>query len=368
MKKLVVSLKERSYFIVMDTSLGELGKYIAAAGLGKRVFIVTNAVVAKKYLSVVTAGCRRNAIAVSTVILPDGEKYKTLATVEKLYAAALKAGVDRSTCVVALGGGVVGDVAGFFAATYLRGLSCIQVPTTLLAMVDSSVGGKTGVDLPDGKNLVGSFHQPKLVWIDPATLVTLPARQLRNGMAEVIKYGVIRDTALFGRLEKMFPAGGMDISAALTSARLSRIIFDCCSIKARIVEKDEFETKGLREILNFGHTFGHAIETATQYRSYLHGEAVALGMAMAARCAMKMGILAPAAARRIQQLIERVGLPIVPVGRMLSPLIIAGLMRRDKKVKEGSVRLILPTGIGSVKAVSFKSDTEIINLCSGGEA
>lgn len=358
MKTVPVSLGERSYCIVLGRPLRELGKHVAAKGLARRVFIVTNTVVAKRYLADVAAGFKQQNIPVASVILPDGERYKTLASVEKIYAAALKAGVDRSTCIVALGGGVVGDVAGFFAATYLRGLACIQVPTTLLAMVDSSVGGKTGVDLPGGKNLVGAFHQPKLVWIDPAALATLPARHLRNGMAEVIKYGVIQDAALFARLEKT-------VSPGMDPSRLLPVIAGCCSIKARIVEQDEFETKGLREILNYGHTFGHAIETATRYRAYLHGEAVAIGMVMAAQCAVKMGMLFAADARRIEKLIAQAGLPVsIP----FSPATLAPLLLRDKKVKDGSIRLILPAGIGSVKTVSFKTTREIISLLKSGGA
>ncbi|MGA2089866.1 MAG: 3-dehydroquinate synthase [Endomicrobiales bacterium] len=361
MKNVSVSLGKRSYCIVLGKPLRDLGKYFADHGLGKRVFIVTNTVVAKQYLGIITAGFKLNKILVDSIILPDGERFKTLAAVEKLYTAALKAGVDRSTCVVALGGGVVGDVAGFFAATYLRGLSCIQVPTTLLAMVDSSVGGKTGVDLPGGKNLVGSFHQPKLVWVDPATLATLPERQMRNGMAEVIKYGIIKDASLFMRLEKTF-SNKNDV-AAVTASQVARIIADCCSIKARVVEKDEFETKGVRETLNFGHTFGHAVETATRYRTYLHGEAVAIGMAMAARCAVKTGMLAPAIAQRIELLIKNAGLPTT---LRLSPGAVVPLMRRDKKVKDGAIRLMLPTGIGTVKAVSFNNEQHIVDLLKNG--
>jgi 3-dehydroquinate synthase len=372
MKKVSVSLGKRSYSIIMDKPLRELAKYAAAKRLGQRFFIVTNTVVAKRYLNAVESGFKFIDVAVDCAIIPDGEQFKTLETVEKLYKAAYKAGVDRSTCVVALGGGVVGDIAGFFAATYLRGLPCIQVPTTLLAMVDSSVGGKTGVDLPGGKNLVGAFHQPKLVWIDPATLETLPPRHLRNGMAEVIKYGIIKDAALFARLEKMYPDN--DTAASLLPSQLARIIFDCCSIKARVVKKDEFETKGLRETLNFGHTFGHALETATRYRDYLHGEAVAIGMVMAARCAKEMGILSPAHCGRIERLISRAGLPTDPglIQSPVTPDTLVSLMLRDKKAKGGSIRLILPIRIGAVKAVTFKSEKEIVDLCfplkSGGKA
>lgn len=362
MKTITVSLGERSYRIVLGKPLNELGGHLAASGLARRVFIVTNTTVGKRYLSALAGGCTRRHIAVDSVIIPDGERHKTLATVNKLYAAALKAGVDRATCVVALGGGVVGDIAGFFAATYLRGLPCVQVPTSLLAMVDSSVGGKTGVDLPGGKNLVGAFHQPRLVWIDPSTLNTLPARHLRNGLAEVIKYGVIRDAALFARVEKLVAAGPLSVQRQ--AAPLETIIRDCCAIKARVVEKDEHETRGLREILNFGHTFGHALETATKYRTYLHGEAVAVGMAMAVQFAVARGMLAAHAAGRITGLITRAGLPTT--AREAVPEELVRLMRRDKKASGGAIRFILPTAIGAVTAVSFPDAKDIIKLLKAG--
>jgi 3-dehydroquinate synthase len=349
MKKIIVDLQDRSYPINIGVRLDQLGRYLKGQEYGPKAIVVTNTTLRKRYLPELVKGLTGAGFTVSTAVIPDGEKYKKLSTVEKLYRAALAAKADRSTVVIALGGGVVGDITGFFAATYMRGIPFVQVPTTLLAMVDSSVGGKTGVDLPDGKNLVGAFYQPKAVWIDLDTLKTLPARQLRNGLAEIIKYGAIADEQFFEWLEKV-------LLRKLADAEFGWMIATGCAIKARVVEKDEFERRSLREILNYGHTFGHAIETLTRYRTWCHGEAVAIGMNLAAKFAVELGVLTAAAQQRIETLLATAGLPVTVPGR-LTPRRMIDTMLRDKKVREGKLRLVLPERIGSVKVIAVPADT-----------
>jgi len=258
----------------------------------------------------------------------------------RAFLAALAAGIDRRSLVVALGGGVVGDMAGFAAATFLRGVPLVQVPTTLLAMVDSAVGGKTGVDLREGKNLAGAFYQPVMVLADTATLETLPPRQLRNGMAEVIKYGVIKDRRLFDSLQRIGEKERMP-----SAKEFDEIIRRCCRIKAGVVEIDEREEKGVREILNFGHTFGHAIETLTGYKTYNHGEAVAIGMVLAGRLAQRLGIFHEQ--ERLENVIRAFGLPTEVKGFLPAQKIIA-IMIKDKKVRNGKLRFVLPVSIGKI--------------------
>jgi 3-dehydroquinate synthase len=269
--------------------------------------------------------------------VPPGESSKSMENVASLVSSLAKSHVPRSGTVVALGGGVIGDLAGFVAATYLRGIAFVQVPTTLLAMVDSSVGGKTGVNLPEGKNLVGAFHQPKLVVADLDTLKTLPAREFSAGMAEVIKYGAIRDAALFKRV-----IGGVKP----TDADLDAIVETCVAIKARIVERDEFETKGERALLNFGHTIGHAIEKATGYTKYLHGEAIALGMRAAAWLSVWQAGLPEAEAKRIEAALVANGLP-VKIDPKVDRAAILGALGNDKKVAaDGRNRWVLLKKLG----------------------
>ncbi len=339
MKKIIVKLKERSYAITIGGALAGVGRAMSSAGLRGKVLLVTNTTVQRLYAKEVQDSLKRAGFTVAAIALRDGEEYKDLTSVSNIYTAALKAGLDRKSTIVALGGGVVGDIAGFAAATYLRGISLVQIPTTLLAMVDSSVGGKTGVDLKEGKNLAGAFYQPKLVWIDPAVLKTLPPRQLQNGMAEVIKYGVIADLQLFSFLEKkLTPVSG------LRSPDLVGVIARCCGIKAKVVEKDEFETKGLREILNFGHTYGHAVEAASGYK-VLHGEAVAIGMMAAGKIAVKLGCLKLKDLARLGDLIQNTGLPVL--SKVKYPFsTIEKIMLKDKKTRDGKFRFVLPNKIG----------------------
>ncbi|HBU69042.1 MAG TPA: 3-dehydroquinate synthase [Elusimicrobia bacterium] len=344
MNRIIVNLAERSYPIYVGARLENLGRELSRTGLTGRVFVVTNPKIKKLYYQRLLRGLKARGLEAVCAVIPDGEKYKTLKTVEKLYAMALKAGLDRKSVVVALGGGVVGDIAGFFAATYLRGLAFVQVPTTLLAMVDSSVGGKTGVDLKEGKNLVGAFYQPKLVWIDETVLGTLPPRHIRNGLSEVIKYGVIKDAGFFSYLEKSVERG-------LKAADYVKIISVSCRIKASVVKEDEYETRGKREILNFGHTFGHAVETLSGYSGYLHGEAVAIGMAVASDIAVKLKIISCPTAMRIKNLLKLAGLPL-GLDRPRPFKQILEVMLRDKKTLGGKLRFVLPRGIGKAGVYS----------------
>ncbi len=279
-----------------------------------------------------------------TILFDDRESAKTLATVEWLCRELARAGADRRSVIVALGGGVVGDIAGFVAASYMRGIRIVQVPTTLLAQIDSSIGGKTGVNLPEGKNLIGAFHQPRLVITDPQMLKTLPARQYRAGLYEAIKYGVIGDEMLFRFLERQLS----DVLKQRPAA-LEWVLERCIRAKAEVVSADERES-GLREILNFGHTFGHALEAATRYRKFLHGEAVGLGMIAAARLSVEMKLLAAADAARISQLVRRVG-PLPKVPTMKAERLVE-LMRADKKARDGRLRMVLARRIGAVETVA----------------
>ncbi len=283
----------------------------------------------------------RRAHPTTTVLFDDQELSKTLATVERLCRELARAGADRRSVIVAMGGGVVGDVAGFVAASYMRGIRIVQVPTTFLAQIDSSIGGKTGVNLPEGKNLVGAFHQPRLVITDPQMLKTLPARQYRAGLYEAIKYGVIGDDILFRFLERQLG----DVLKQRPAA-LEWVLERCIRAKAEVVSADERES-GLREILNFGHTVGHALEAATRYRKFLHGEAVGWGMVASARLSVQMKMLAEADETRITRLVRRVG--TLPRLTAVNPRRLIDLMRGDKKARNGRLRMVLAQRIGAVE-------------------
>jgi 3-dehydroquinate synthase len=300
------------------------------------LMVVSNSTVAELYLARLAAGFPGRRIA--ECILPDGEQYKTLQTVGTVLDALVDHKLNRDAIVLALGGGVIGDIAGFSASCYQRGVRYIQIPTTLLAQVDSSVGGKTGVNHRAGKNLIGAFHQPSAVIADTDTLATLPDREYAAGLAEVIKYGCIWDTGLFDWLDQ-----NLSTLKARGSEALTHAIARSCEIKAMVVAKDEREN-GLRAILNFGHTFGHAIEAATNYHTYLHGEAVAIGMLMAADMSRRLGLIDGAVQERIRSILTRAGLPTtaprIGAARALE------LMRMDKKVLAGTVRLVLLEELG----------------------
>jgi len=314
----------------------------APTDLGRRVLLVSNQTLLRHYGNRAIASLEQAGFQVATCALPIGERYKTLKSVQKIYDAALAHRLERSSTLVALGGGVIGDMTGFAAATWLRGIHVVQIPTSLLAMVDAAIGGKTGVNHPQGKNLIGAFHQPRLVLIDPEVLQTLPSREFRAAIAEVIKYGVIWDPTLFDQLEA---SKRLDNQRYVTPTLLQGILTRSCRTKAQIVSQDEKEA-GLRAILNYGHTIGHAIESMTAYRRVNHGEAVALGMIAAGQIATDLGFWEPAAAQRQMDLIQKADLPTqlppsLDVGAVLDAL------QTDKKVKAGRVRFILPTHIGT---------------------
>ena len=323
-------------------ALARAGELVSALGPSSGIYFISSPTVWKHVQRKVSRGFGRNAAA-KTILFRDGEPAKTLRTVEILCRALVRAGADRRAVIVAVGGGVVGDVAGYAAASYLRGVRLVHIPTTLMAQVDSSIGGKTGVNLPEGKNLVGAFYQPALVITDPDALGTLAGRQFRSGLYEVIKYGVIGDRSLFEFLENR-----MERILKRDRASLDWILPRCIGAKAAVVSRDERES-GLREILNFGHTFGHALETLTRYRRFLHGEAVGWGMIAAARLAVATGRLSSREANRLELLVFSAGpLPFVPAFPMERWL---AAMRADKKTRGGRLRFILPRTIGEVSTV-----------------
>ncbi|WP_338355513.1 3-dehydroquinate synthase [uncultured Marinobacter sp.] len=344
-RELSVELGERSYPIFIGEGL--LGTQdLSAFVSGAQVMIVTNETVAPLYLERAKAcfpGKR-----VDTVVLPDGEKFKDWQTLNSIFDGLLEHRHTRKTTLVALGGGVVGDMAGFAAACYQRGVPFIQIPTTLLSQVDSSVGGKTGINHPLGKNMIGAFHQPQAVLIDTASLQTLPAREVSAGLAEVIKYGLIRDQGFLGWLEEH-----MDALVSLDPAALAEAIFRSCACKAEIVALDEREG-GLRAILNLGHTFGHAIETYAGYGNWLHGEAVGTGMLMAAELSALEGMISRDDCDRINRLILRAGLPDKPPVAMTADDFM-GLMAVDKKNVDGLLRLVLLRSVGDAVVTSEAS-------------
>jgi 3-dehydroquinate synthase len=302
--------------------------------------VVADAAVAGRYGKGLVSGLKQAGFGASLTRVPSGERSKTLAEAQRLYRELSRARLERKSLLIALGGGVVGDLTGFVAATYLRGIPVVQVPTTLLAQVDASIGGKTGVDIPEGKNLVGAFYPPRLVWIDPSLLKTLPPEHWRNGLAEVIKYGAILDGKLFARLERTLGRLLKGYSPAWDP-----IIARCAELKAGITAKDPYETTGLRAQLNFGHSAGHAVEAAGGYRDYSHGEAIAIGMAVAGRVSEDLAGLACGDRLRLERLLSRAGLPV----RVKKPILrnrLFEFLARDKKVRDGAVRFVLLKGLG----------------------
>lgn len=347
MERLNVELADRSYPISIGSGLLAQRDLFTQAIRGRRVMIVTNETVAPLYLQRLQQTL--DGYQLDACVLPDGEAYKTLDSFGQIMTALLEGGHGRDTTIVALGGGVIGDLAGFAAASYQRGVAFIQIPTTLLSQVDSSVGGKTGVNHPLGKNMIGAFYQPKAVIIDTDCLATLPRRELSAGLAEVIKYGIIWDAEFFAWLERNI-AGLLALDASL----LIQAILRCCSIKADVVSQDETET-GVRALLNLGHTFGHAIESEQGYGNWLHGEAVAAGTMLAARTALQLGLLNQAQVMRIRTLLAAAELPLSAPADMDFPVFMRHMMR-DKKVLAGKLRLILPTNIGQADLFSDVSE------------
>lgn len=351
-----VELDARAYSVQVQSGLLSQSALIRQCLHGQHVLVVSNETVAPLYAGQLQPAL--DGLQTSLYLLPDGESHKTFDNVGRVMAALAAMGASRDASVIALGGGVVGDLAGFSASLWMRGISFLQIPTTLLAMVDSSVGGKTGVNLPQGKNLVGAFHQPHAVFIDPDTLHTLPERELRAGFAEVIKYGALGDSAFFAWLEQ-----NVDALLRREPDALQHAIETSVRHKARIVVADEFE-RGERALLNLGHTFGHAIEAASAYTRYLHGEAVAIGMLAAARLSTALGMAAAEDAQRLECLLLAFGLPVrIPSGfddtRLLS------LMRLDKKAQSGKLRLILWRGIGQAEVIAGVADDAILSMLAG---
>lgn len=314
---------------------------------GCRVMLVTQKTVPAEHRKKAEVALRKAGFQLFFYYLPQGEQAKSEKELFKLIAALLKNGFERGDAIAALGGGVTGDVSGFAAACYLRGIRYAQIPTTFLAQVDSSIGGKTAVNTPEGKNLVGAFYPPVIVISDVDTLATLPMRELRAAMAEVIKYGVIADPKLFQFLEK-----NTKLILSKNRSALTRIVFDSAKTKAAVVSRDEFETKGERMILNYGHTFGHGVEGALGYKKLVHGEAVALGMLMAAEMAVRLGVCIGDFQQKQLQLIRSFDLPVDLTGLGIKPEIMFKVMAHDKKKKSGKLRFVLPEKIGRVKIVS----------------
>lgn len=356
---LTVGLGERSYTIRGGSGiLPGIGALCRELGVGRIAAVVTNATVGPLYYGPVADSLTAAGFSPLKVELPDGEEYKTSATLNLIYDALVDGGLTRDSFIVALGGGVVGDMAGFAAATYLRGIPFVQVPTTLLAQVDSSVGGKTGINHPRGKNLIGAFYQPRAVIIDVETLATLPEREYLAGMAEVVKYGVVLDRELFAEVEGT-------VGALLDRNRgiLTRIIMKCCAIKASVVEQDERES-GLRAVLNYGHTLGHGVETLAGYGTFLHGEAVAIGMVQAARIAEHRGEATAADTGRIRALLEALKLPVeLPV---FTAEAYREVLLRDKKARDAGLSFVLNRGIGDFSLVRLGDLSEVLHVCGIG--
>jgi 3-dehydroquinate synthase len=357
---LAVGLEERSYPIHIGTGLLSRADLLLPHLPKRRAVVVTNTTVAPLYLEGLQATLKSQGVEVTPVILPDGEEYKNAATMELIYEALLTHRAERSTPLIALGGGVVGDMTGFAAATYLRGVPFIQIPTTLLAQVDSSVGGKTGINHPLGKNMIGAFYQPQVVIADTATLNTLPDKELSAGLAEVIKYGLIRDLPFFEWLE-------MNIEKLLLrdTEALQYAIFQSCRNKAIVVAADEKES-GERALLNLGHTFGHAIETGMGYGAWLHGEAVAAGTIMATNLSGRLGWINADDEARIRHIFERAKLPVVSPALGLDKYI--QLMGLDKKVVGGKLRFVLLKAIGRALVTGDAPEDllrKTLEACSG---
>jgi 3-dehydroquinate synthase len=356
MHTLHVDLGERSYPIYIGRELFRDSDLLARHIRGNQVAIVSNETVAPLYVDRVRAALPDLAL-VSDIVLPDGESHKNLHNLNAIFDRLLDEGHNRTTTLIAVGGGVVGDMTGFAAASYQRGVDFIQVPTTLLAQVDSSVGGKTGVNHELGKNMIGAFHQPRCVLIDTDTLHTLPDRELAAGLAEVVKYGLIRDEPFYRWLHEHAPQ-----LLAREEAALAEAIERSCASKAQVVADDEREA-GSRALLNLGHTFGHAIETAQGYGDWLHGEAVAAGMCLAARLSVHLGWLPEAELRELESLLQRLGLPTQPPQDMDAEQFLE-LMARDKKVVNGQLRLVLLEAVGRAVVTGEAGPEQIAAILS----
>ncbi|WP_114786002.1 3-dehydroquinate synthase [Vibrio tetraodonis] len=359
MGRITVSLGERSYPISIGAGLFSDPAHLSFLSAKQKVVVITNVTVAPLYAHKILTLLEHIGCEASVLELPDGEQYKSLDTFNTVMSYLLEGNYARDVVVIALGGGVIGDLVGFSAACYQRGVDFIQIPTTLLSQVDSSVGGKTAVNHKLGKNMIGAFYQPKSVIIDTDCLKTLPAREFAAGIAEVIKYGIIYDEAFFVWLED-----NLDDLYALDEQALTYAISRCCQIKAEVVAKDEKES-GIRALLNLGHTFGHAIEAELGYGKWLHGEAVSSGTLMAAKTAELQGLITPQQVERILSILKKAQLPVHTPDTMTFDDFMKHMMR-DKKVLSGELRLVLPTGIGSaevVKGVPESIIRQAIDFC-----
>ena len=356
--RVCIDLGERRYDILIGAGLLDVAASWAGLPRAATALVVTNTTIAPLYAQRLVAALQPHYGSVRVLALPDGEAHKDWETLNRIFDELLGAGCDRKTVLFALGGGVVGDVTGFAAACYMRGVPFVQVPTTLLAQVDSSVGGKTAINHPLGKNMVGAFYQPLRVVADLDTLDTLPAREVAAGLAEIIKYGPIADMALLDWIES-----NLDALLARDKAALAHAVRRSCEIKAWVVGQDEREA-GLRAILNFGHTFGHAIEAGLGYGHWLHGEAVACGMVMAADLSARLGLIEPAFAQRLARLIERAGLPVR--GPALGAARYLELMRLDKKAEGGEIRFVVieSPGRAGVRSASDELVAQVITAHS----
>lgn len=344
MKTVTVDLQERSYPIYIGIhTLHFFASYLTKHCHGKKAFIITNEKVRALYLEPVMASFKESGITVTAITIKDGEEYKTQETVTTIYDRLIEEQCERSSSIIALGGGVVGDIAGFVAATFLRGINFVQIPTTLLAQTDSSVGGKVGINHPHGKNMIGAFYQPKFVFIDIDVLKTLERREFIAGLAEVVKYGIIRDADLFKYIEDH-----IDTCLQYDINDMVHLVETSCRIKADVVREDETEM-GVRAILNYGHTFGHAVETLTNYQVYRHGEAVLIGMIIAAKQACESGMMSKEDMDRQNRLIIKLFLP--KIDKKITAKKMTTAMQQDKKVENSKICLILPTRIGNVTIV-----------------
>ncbi|AKN62150.1 3-dehydroquinate synthase [Synechococcus sp. WH 8020] len=355
-RRLSVALERDPYDVVISAGgIDYLGNELRRLGIREhtKILVVSNVDVATPYGSRCLTSLEQAGFQATLLTIPAGEEQKTLTTFSTILDAAKDEGLERQSLMLALGGGIVGDMTGFAAACWLRGIGVIQVPTTLLAMVDAAIGGKTGVNHPGGKNLIGAFHQPRLVMIDPDTLQTLPTREFRAGLAEVIKYGVIGDSELFELLERSV---SFDNPLSISTELLATMLERSAQAKALVVAADEKEG-GQRAILNYGHTFGHVVETLTGYGTWLHGEAVAIGMVAVAALAVQRGVMAQTDAERQTRLIQSAGLP--SQWPDLDPDCVLKTLQGDKKVRDGRLRFVLPSSIGVVSIVDDVSHEEI---------
>ena len=352
MKFIDIKLENNSYKIIFSDNyrdlLINLKKYLP----NRKVFFISDTNVSKIYLKEIISALKKEKFIVENFVFKAGEQSKNINTLLDIYNYALKIGIDRKFAVVALGGGVVGDVSGLFASTYMRGLDFIQIPTSLLAMVDSSIGGKTGIDLEKGKNIVGTFYQPKFVYVNSKFLETLKPEHIKNGMGEVIKYAITFSSKFFNELNSILCKSIINIKD------FKKIIYESCKFKARIVEEDEKEKKGVRELLNFGHTFGHALETVTEYKKFLHGEAVVIGMLFVAKLSNKIKFCDDTTIQKIKEIIANAGFN-ENINLKINANKLLDIMKKDKKSISKKIRLVLPREIG--KAVSgIEVDDKII--------